>query len=100
MWERLARSTKRCLKKVIGRASLSFMELSTLLVEVESVINARPITYVYDDSQGISYPLTPSHLIYERNLFQGPNKKCNELVTTYEALSKRANYQQKLFSFS
>ena len=59
-WERLIRSVKRCLKKVIGRAYLTHMELSTTLTEVEAVINCRPITYVYDDVDGISYPLTPS----------------------------------------
>ena len=32
-----------------------------LLIEIESVINSRPLTFVYDDSEGISYPLTPSH---------------------------------------
>ena len=36
--------------KVIGRSSLimSFDELGTLLTEVKGVINARPLTYVYD----------------------------------------------------
>ena len=44
MWERLVRNVRRCLNKVIGRALLSYMEISTLLVEIESVVNARPIT--------------------------------------------------------
>lgn len=39
-------------------------ELNTLLVEIESVINSRPITYVYNDEDSNSYPLTPSDLIY------------------------------------
>jgi hypothetical protein len=34
-WERLVRSIKRPLKKVIGRTSLSFDELRTLIVEIE-----------------------------------------------------------------
>jgi len=49
---------------------LSFMELSTLLVEIECAINARPITYIFDDTEGISYPLTPSQLINGRTLLQ------------------------------
>ena len=44
MWERLVRSVKNCLKKVIGLASLKLDELQTLLVEVECIINSRPIT--------------------------------------------------------
>ena len=40
MWERLIRSVKRCIIKIVGRAMLSFVEINTLLVEIESVINA------------------------------------------------------------
>ena len=57
IWERLVRSVKRCLRKVIGRAALNYEELVTLLVEIEGIINSRPITYVYDDTEGVSYPL-------------------------------------------
>ena len=60
VWERLVRSTKHCLVKVIGRAYFSYEELATILTEIESVINSRPLTYIYDDSDRISYPLMPS----------------------------------------
>ena len=60
IWERMVRSVKRCLKKVLGRSSLNFEELCTLLPEIESVLNARPLTYVFDDQEWISYPLTPA----------------------------------------
>ena len=58
MWERLIRSTKRCLIKVIGRSLLTYAELSTLLVEVECILKSRPLTYIYDDQDGVSYLLT------------------------------------------
>lgn len=63
-WERLVRSVKAPHHKVIGRTTLSYDELNTLLTEIEGVLNARPLTYVYDDRESISYPLTPSSLIY------------------------------------
>ena len=97
-WERLARSTKRCLNKVIGRAFLSHDELATILIEIEGVINSRPLTYVTDDSDGISYPLTPSQLINGRNLCSVPNDAYFDIVNTYEALSKRAKYNRRLLS--
>lgn len=46
-WERLVKSIKTPLKKELGRSTLDFEELRTVLVEVESVVNARPITYTY-----------------------------------------------------
>ena len=96
IWERLVRSVKRCLRKVIGRAALNYEELVTLLVEIEGVINARPITYVYDDTEGVSYPLTPAELLYGRSTTRTSNGKHFEIVSTNETLTKRANYHRKL----
>ena len=97
-WERMVRSVKRCIVKVVGRAMLSFNEMSTILVEIEGVINSRPITYVHDDSEGVSYPLTPSHLINGRNLAHLPHNRYYELISTYETLSNRAKYNRLLLS--
>jgi hypothetical protein len=72
-WERMVKSTKCCLKKVLGRTSLNFEALRTILVEVETTINNRPLTYMYDDTEGVSYPLTPSDLIYGRKIAVTPN---------------------------
>ena len=66
-FERMVGTVKRCLRKVIGTARLSFDELSTVLTEIEStvIVNSRPLTYLYDD---LEEALTPSHLIYGRKL--------------------------------
>ncbi|XP_035220911.1 uncharacterized protein LOC118193853 [Stegodyphus dumicola] len=42
-WERLMRSIKEPLKKILGRALLTFEELSTILTELECVLNNRPL---------------------------------------------------------
>ena len=63
---------------------VSFMEPSTILVEIEGVVNSRPLTYVYDDAEGISFPLTLSHLLNGRNLLQERNDRFAEIVSTYE----------------
>ena len=98
MWERLIRSTKHCLIKVIGRSLLTSVELNTLLVEVECIINSRPLTYIYDDQDGVSYPLTPSQLINGRNLSLLPNDYHYEIVSTHESLSKRAKYSARVLN--
>ena len=52
---------------------LDLYKMNTILVEIKGVINSRPITYVHDDSKGIWYPLTPSHLVNGRNLSHIPH---------------------------
>ena len=61
IFERLVKSTKRCLRKVIGTARLSYDELLTVVTEVEGVLNSRPLTYL--SSEDVEEPLTPSHLM-------------------------------------
>ena len=95
-WERMVKSTKRCLKKVLGRTSLNFEELRTILVEVETTINNRPLTYMYNDSEGVSYPLTPSDLIYGRKIAVTPNQRQFEVVSTNQSLTKKAKHQKLL----
>ena len=65
-FERLIGCVKRCLRKVIGNARLSYDELSTVLTEIECILNSRPLTYSY--SEFGEEVLTPSHLIFGRRL--------------------------------
>ena len=95
-WERLVQSVKRPLKKVLGRSTLNFEELRTILVEIESVINARPIMYLYDDANSISYPLTPSDLIYGRRVTSTANSAHHEIISTHHSLTRRAHHHKNL----
>ena len=86
-WERLVRCVKRCLK-IVGHAFLSFEEMRTLLIEIEGTLNNRPLMYVYDDEQGISYLLTPSSLIYGRTIATTASDKQYEILSTNQALTR------------
>ena len=70
LFERLIEMTKRCLCKIIGRASLTYDEINTVIVEVECVLNSRPLTYVSAEDQ--EEILTPSHLLNGRNISSLP----------------------------
>ena len=59
LFERLIRSTKRCLKKTLKLFKLNFEEMTTILAEVVAVLNSRPLTYLHPDNTEI---LTPYHL--------------------------------------
>ena len=61
IFERMIKSAKRCLRKSIGKDCLTFDELHTLVVDVEAVLNSRPLTYI--GSEDATEPLTPSHLL-------------------------------------
>ena len=66
VWERLVGSVKRCNKKVVGVRTLSYVELQTIVAEVENILNNRPIGADYeDDFEDI---ITPNHLIVGRRL--------------------------------
>lgn len=45
MFERLIKSTKRCLRKMVGQANFNHDELLTAVVEIKAIINARPLSY-------------------------------------------------------
>ena len=69
-FERLNKSMKRCLKKTIRNARLTFDELLTAVTEVEMILNSRPLLYVSTDD--MEEPLTPSHLLIGRRVLTLP----------------------------
>ena len=71
-FERMVRSTKRCLKKLIGRAHFSYDEFNTALAEIEAVLNSRPLAYVCGDD--LEEPITPSHLDVGRRILNLPDQ--------------------------
>ena len=70
-WERLIGLTKTTLKKVLGRTFISLIALQTIVVEVEAILNDRPITYTSTDLNDPE-PLCPSHLLYGRRIVSLP----------------------------
>ena len=96
-WERMVKSTKRCLKKVLKNARLSYDELTTILIEVEAVLNSRPVAYV--EAEGIEEALTPSHLLLARQIkeLQDPVISTTP-VSNANTLTRRFRYLTKLSS--
>ena len=65
-YEKLVGITKMLLKKVVGKAKLTYDELVTVIYEVENSINSRPLTYLTEENYQTA--LTPYHLLYGRNI--------------------------------
>lgn len=99
MWERLVRSVKTCLRKALGRASLKYEEIETLLIEVEAVVNSRPLTFTHTGSEEPS-PLTPSHFLLGQRLTALPSAG-NAPVPQIDAdkIRKRWKYRQRLLNY-
>lgn len=64
-WEREIRSVKAALRSTIGSQTLTEEVLRTLLIEVESILNAKPLGYVSSDV-GDPDPVTPNYLLMGR----------------------------------
>ena len=71
LFERLIKSTKRCLRKTIGQARITYDELVTTIAEVEMILNSRPLSYV--STEDLEEPLTPSHLLMGRRVLSLPD---------------------------
>ena len=98
-WERLIGITKSTIKKVLGRALVSYETLHTIVTEIEDVKNDRPLTYVTSDASD-QEPLTPAHLLYGRRITSLPHQEDVPvpLVTTQTDVTKRALAQGHLIS--
>ena len=65
-FERLVRSVKELLRKELDKSKLNYEQLATVLLEVEFILNNRPLTYVYPDD--LEECVTPNHLLFGRKL--------------------------------
>ena len=95
LFERMVRSVKRCIKKTIGGARLTYEELLTVIIETEMIPNVRPLSYV--TSVDAEKPLTPSHLLHGRRLMGLPDPCTGDLIDpdfelSSTELSKRMNH--------
>ncbi|XP_070142077.1 uncharacterized protein [Drosophila kikkawai] len=69
IWETGVRSIKLHLKRVVGSSALTFEEYSTLLIQIEGLLNSRPLCAPSDHSLN---PLTPSHFLTGQPLTSVP----------------------------
>ena len=55
----------------MGRAKFFYDELHKAIVEIEAIVNSRPLSYIHPDDH--EQPLTPSHLLVGRSLLGLPD---------------------------
>ena len=79
-YERLIGVMKNLLK-AMERARLTYDEILRILIEIESIINSRTLTYM-SNNPNESF-ITPYHLIYRRHI----NEKCHKYDARNEITS-------------
>ena len=80
---------------MLGKAQLSYKELLTVLIEVEGVLNSRPLTYIYTEVTEES--LTPSHLMIGRRLNTLPDRtELSDHEDCASKLQRKARHLSKL----
>ena len=66
IWERLVKSAKKALKITLNGQLVNDETLLTLMAEIESLLNSRPLTHVSIDPQDLE-AITPNHFLIGRN---------------------------------
>ncbi|UYV67966.1 hypothetical protein LAZ67_5002653 [Cordylochernes scorpioides] len=89
-WERMVRTIKEMLIKMLGHRKLKYVQLQTALCEIESIINNRPLTYVSEEDNDLK-PLTPNEFLQngpESSFPEFENLKPEMLHTRYRELGQ------------
>lgn len=60
-------SIKNCFRNTVVETSLTLEVLETMIIETESTINSRPLTFVYNNPH-IPSTLTPAHFLVGKRL--------------------------------
>ncbi|XP_059223867.1 uncharacterized protein LOC131997245 [Stomoxys calcitrans] len=71
LWEAAVKSMKFHLKRVIGENKMTFEEMSTLLAQIEAILNSRPMCDISNGDESLDV-LTPVHFLIGRPMIDAP----------------------------
>ncbi|XP_018406191.1 PREDICTED: uncharacterized protein LOC108782411 [Cyphomyrmex costatus] len=94
LWEAAVRSFKAHFKRVVGTALLTTDEMQTLSIEIEAVLNSRPITVLSNDPNDLAY-LSPGHFLIGDVLTDLPEPEMSETRETRLSRWKRVEQMRQ-----
>ena len=71
LWEAAVKAAKRHFRRIIGKATLTYEELSTLTSQVEACLNSRPLFVPSSDASDLP-AITPAHYLIGSTLVAPP----------------------------
>ena len=89
-YERLFGILKNLLRKTLGKAALTEDEFTTLTIEVENIMNNRPLTYDSDEVTALR-PLTPNHFL-SNSIFSDMSPTEEWDIIDHNTLNRRTRY--------
>ncbi|KAG5884456.1 hypothetical protein JTB14_010322 [Gonioctena quinquepunctata] len=96
LWEAAVKGAKRHLYRIIGNSQLTFEELSTVLAQIEAILNSRPLCPISSDPKDLEV-LTPGHFLIGRSLTSYPELDATHLPENRLAFWQRCSQIQQSF---
>lgn len=91
IWEAGVKSVKAHLKRVLCNAKLTYEDFSTVLTQIEGILNSRPLSPLSSDPSDI-LPITPAHFLIGRSMSSIPDANYADIsvnrLTRFEHLQQ------------
>lgn len=96
IWEAAVKSAKFHILRVIGETKLTFEEFSTVLAQIEAILNSRPLCPLSSVPGDFSC-LTPGHFLIGENLLAYPEKDITAIPENRLSIWQRCTKIQQHF---
>ncbi|XP_066145931.1 uncharacterized protein [Euwallacea fornicatus] len=96
IWEAAIKSAKYHLIRIMGNMALTFEEMSTILTQIEAVMNSRPLCQLSDDPCDLNC-LTPGHFLIGSNLMSYPEPDLEAVSQNRLSIYKKCTWVQQQF---